>query len=44
MYSSKCTRYRQPKVAVICAKEKVNPKMQDTVDAKDLEDMCKKVK
>lgn len=31
----------EPKVAVICAKEKVNPKMQDTVDAKDLEDMCK---
>ncbi|MGL5754225.1 MAG: phosphate butyryltransferase [Paraclostridium sp.] len=32
---------KEPKVAVICAKEKVNPKMQDTVDAKDLEDMCK---
>ena len=31
----------EPKVAVICAKEKVNPKMQDTVDAKDLEEMCK---
>lgn len=31
----------EPKVAVICAKEKVNPKMQDTVDAKDLEDMCR---
>jgi phosphate butyryltransferase len=29
-----------PKVAAICAKEKVNPKMQDTVDAKDLEEMC----
>lgn len=28
-----------PKVAAICAKEKVNPKMQDTVDAKDLEEM-----
>lgn len=28
-----------PKVAVICAKEKVNPKMQDTVDAKHLEEM-----
>ncbi len=28
-----------PKVAVICAKEKVNPKMQATVDAKALEDM-----
>lgn len=30
----------KPKVAAICAKEKVNPKMQDTVDAKDLEEMC----
>lgn len=30
-----------PKVAVVCAKEKVNPKMPDTVDAKNLEDMCK---
>lgn len=30
-----------PKVAAICAKEKVNPKMKDTVDAKNLEDMCK---
>ena len=30
----------EPKVAAICAKEKVNPKMQDTVDAKDLEEMC----
>ena len=29
-----------PKVAVICAKEKVNPKMKDTVDAKELEYMC----
>lgn len=29
-----------PKVAAICAKEKVNPKMQDTVDAKGLEEMC----
>ena len=29
-----------PKVAVICAKEKVNPKMKDTVDAKNLEEMC----
>ncbi len=28
-----------PKVAVVCAKEKVNPKMQATVDAKALEDM-----
>lgn len=28
-----------PKVAAICAKEKVNPKMKDTVDAKELEDM-----
>lgn len=31
----------KPKVASICAKEKVNPKMPDTVDAKELEDMCK---
>ena len=30
-----------PKVACICAKEKVNPKMPDTVEAKELEDMCK---
>ena len=30
----------EPKVAVVCAKEKVNPKMPDTVDAKALEDMC----
>ena len=29
-----------PKVAVLCAKEKVNPKMKDTVDAKELEEMC----
>ncbi|SHK26362.1 phosphate butyryltransferase [Tepidibacter formicigenes] len=29
----------EPKVAVICAKEKVNPKMPDTVDAKKLEEM-----
>ena len=29
-----------PKVAVLCAKEKVNPKMKDTVDAKELEKMC----
>lgn len=31
-----------PKVAVLCAKEKVNPKMQDTVDAKELEEMCER--
>lgn len=29
-----------PKVAAICAKEKVNPKMKDTVEAKELEEMC----
>lgn len=29
----------EPKVAVICAKEKVNPKMPDTVDAQKLEEM-----
>lgn len=31
-----------PKVAVICAKEKVNPKMQATVDAEALVDMSNK--
>lgn len=31
---------KNPKVAAICAKEKVNPKMKDTVDAKELEEMC----
>ena len=30
---------KEPKVALICAKEKVNPKMKDTVEAKELEDM-----
>lgn len=29
---------KEPKVALICAKEKVNPKMKDTVEAKELED------
>lgn len=29
-----------PKVAVLCAKEKVNQKMKDTVEAKELEEMC----
>ena len=29
----------EPKVALICAKEKVNPNMKDTVEAKELEDM-----
>lgn len=29
----------EPKVAVLCAKEKVNPKMEATVDAKSLEEM-----
>lgn len=28
-----------PKVAVVCAKEKVNPKMPATIDAKELEEM-----
>lgn len=28
-----------PKVAMLCSKEKVNPKMQATVDAKELQDM-----
>ena len=31
----------EPKVAVLCAKEKVNPKMPDTLDAKELEEMNK---
>lgn len=31
-----------PKVAVLCAKEKVNSKMQDTIDAKELEQMYEK--
>ena len=29
----------EPKVALICAREKVNPKMKDTVEAKELEEM-----
>lgn len=33
--------YENIKVACIAAKEKVNPKMQATVDAKELEDACK---
>ena len=33
----------EPKVAVLCAKEKVKTKMQDTVDAKELEEMYKKI-
>ncbi|WP_113674869.1 phosphate butyryltransferase [Vallitalea guaymasensis] len=32
----------EPKVAMLCAKEKVNPKMQATVDAKELEEMNKR--
>lgn len=32
----------EPKVAVLCAKEKVNDKMVCTLDAKDLEDMNKR--
>ena len=31
-----------PKVAVVCAKEKVNPKMPATVEAKELEEMNKR--
>lgn len=34
--------YEHPKVAVICAVETVNPKMQDTVDAAALAEMWKK--
>ncbi len=33
-----------PKVAALCAKEKVNPKMQDTIDAKELEKCVKEEK
>ena len=33
---------KEPKVAAICAIEKVNPKMKDTVEAAALEDMYKK--
>jgi phosphate butyryltransferase len=33
-----------PKVACICAKEKMNPKMPDTVDAHELEEMSKRGK
>ncbi len=32
----------RPKVAVLCAKEKVNPKMPDTLDAQSLVSMCEK--
>ncbi|MDP3387851.1 MAG: phosphate acyltransferase [Eubacteriales bacterium] len=33
-------KYKQIKVACLAAKEKVNPKMQATVDAQALKDMC----
>lgn len=33
---------KEPKVAAVCAIEKVNPKMKDTVEAAELEDMYKK--
>ncbi|MBO3443048.1 phosphate butyryltransferase [Clostridium sp. CCUG 7971] len=33
---------KNPKVAVLCAKEKVNSKMQDTIDAKELQEMCER--
>lgn len=36
---SRALNVHMPKVACLCAKEKVNPKMPDTVDAKALEDM-----
>lgn len=38
---AKALEIETPKVACICAKEKVNEKMPDTVDAKALEDMNK---
>ena len=31
-----------PNVACLCAKEKVNPKMKDTVEAAELQEMCEK--
>lgn len=39
---AKSIKIELPKVACICAKEKVNSKMLDTVEAKKLEDMCKR--
>lgn len=39
---AKSIEIKEPKVACICAKEKVNPKMIDTVEAKELEEMCKR--
>ncbi|MTI69140.1 MAG: phosphate butyryltransferase [Firmicutes bacterium] len=41
VYVARSLDIEEPKVAVVCAKEKVNPKMPDTVDAKDLEEMNK---
>ena len=32
----------KPNVACLCAKEKVNPKMKDTVEAAELQEMCEK--
>jgi len=36
--AAKAIGIHHPKVALVCAKEKVNPKMQATVDAKEIED------
>ncbi|MTI68498.1 MAG: phosphate butyryltransferase [Firmicutes bacterium] len=41
VYVARSLDIEEPKVAVVCAKEKVNPKMPDTVDAKDLEELNK---
>ncbi len=39
LYITKGLEIENPKVAVVCAKEKVNPKMQATVDAAELQKM-----
>ncbi len=43
LYSLNNLGIKSPKVAGICAKEKVNPKMQSTVDALALKDMYKDI-
>ncbi|WP_425447603.1 phosphate butyryltransferase [Dethiothermospora halolimnae] len=42
VYVAQSADINEPKVAAVCAKEKVNPKMPATVDAKELEEMNKK--
>jgi len=34
--------YEDPKIAALCASETINPKIQETVDAAELQDMCRK--